>query len=93
MKRQELKKLEKMSYEELINYYFENVNYFTTYDDLKNYAMSQIEEENLTLAIHILESINENCAEYYIYDYSMGTLETPNALNDEDLYNYEQMLE
>ena len=92
MNKKELKKLEKMSYGELMDYYLEHVNYFTTYDTLKDFAIEQIEMENLTLAIHILEAINEYSTEYYIYDYSMGTLETPHALDEEELYNYEEML-
>ena len=34
----------------------------------------------LYLALHILEAIHSSPADYYDYDYSMGTLETPTAL-------------
>ena len=77
-------KLEKMSYDELINYCIDNLNCFTNHDDLKDYAIEQIEMENLNVAIHILECINEENTYYFIYDYSMGTLETPRAIYSEE---------
>lgn len=77
-------KLEEMSYDELINYCIDNLNCFTNYDDLKDYAIEQIEMENLNVAIHILECINEENTYYFIYDYSMGTLETPRAIYSEE---------
>lgn len=49
----------------------------TTYEQLKEFAVSKIEENNLFVAIHILEAINNDSAEWYVYDYCMGTLQTP----------------
>lgn len=52
----------------------------TTYERLKEFAISKIEEDNLFIAIHILEAINNDFAEWYIYDYCMGTLQTPSSV-------------
>lgn len=52
----------------------------TSYEMLKEFAKNQIDNEHLFLAIHILEAINNDPADYYDYDYCMGTLETPTSL-------------
>ena len=76
--------LEKMDYQELIDMCINKVPNFTCYDMLKDYAIEQIENDNLFLAIHILQCIDNYTTQYYIYDYSMGTMEEPQALDDED---------
>lgn len=65
-------------------------------DSLKDFAIYQIEEDRLFLARHILDAIdntyaddNGEYAEWYSYDTTMGTLETPTAITSiEDLYDY-----
>ena len=52
----------------------------TTYESLKDFAIHMIQEDHLYLALHILEAIHSSPADYYDYDYSMGTLEIPTAL-------------
>ncbi len=52
----------------------------TTYEALKEFAIAQIKEDRLFLAIHILDAIHQNTADYYDYDYCMGTLDTPTPL-------------
>ncbi len=52
----------------------EHTDLITTYESLKDFA------DHLYLALHILEAIHSSPADYYDYDYSMGTLETPTAL-------------
>ena len=52
----------------------------TDYETLKEFAKDKIDDDNLYLAIHVIEAINEEYSDYYIYDYSMGTLETPTAV-------------
>lgn len=47
-----------------------------TYEDMKDFAKYQIDEENLYFAIHILKGIQNSPAEWYQYDYTMGTLDT-----------------
>lgn len=65
-------------------------------DSLKDFVIYQIEEDRLFLARHILDAIDNTYtddkgeyAEWYSYDTTMGTLETPTAIYDiNDLYDY-----
>jgi len=56
----------------------------TTYDTLKDFAKRNIDEDNFFLTQHICEALNEKQAEFYIYDYSMGTMETPTPIESKD---------
>ena len=53
----------------------------TTYETLKDFAKDQIDNDNLFVAEHICGAIKGQ-ANYYFYDYCMGTLETPSEIND-----------
>ena len=48
---------------------------FWTYEDLKDFAIDKIKDDNIFLATHILNALNEDQEEYYKYDSSMGTLD------------------
>lgn len=86
MKKRELKKL---TFEEAIEKLQEENNCITTIDVLKEFAIDNINKGYYFLAIHILEALQEDEAEYYSYDYSMGTLETPTPIKSlEDLEDY-----
>ena len=86
MKKRELKKL---TFEEAIEKLQEENNYITTYDILKEFAIDNINNDNLLLAIHILQALQEDEAYYYNYDYSAGTFETPTPIKSlEDLEDY-----
>ena len=86
MKKRELKKL---TFEEAIEKLEEENNYITTYSILKEFAIDNINNDNLLLAIHILQALEENEAEYYNYDYSAGTFETPTPIESlEDLEDF-----
>lgn len=52
----------------------------TSYEALKEFTVHHINEDNLYLAIHILQALEDNPADYYSYDYCMGTLQTPTPL-------------
>ncbi len=54
----------------------------TDYETLKEFAISKINSDDLNVASHICNALWEDTADYYIYDYSMGTLETPTAIKD-----------
>lgn len=55
----------------------------TTYDELKEFIKSKIDDDSLYLAAHLTNALNAGTyAEYYRYDYCMGTLETPTPLED-----------
>ena len=82
---------EEMSFEELIDWANENINDLTTEDILIEFAKSKIDDDDIFMAIHILGAINNNSydTEYYLYDYCMGTLETPTPVTEkEDFENY-----
>ena len=55
-----------------------------TKEDLTDFAKSKIDDDDLMTAKHILDAINEDDAEYYIYDYSMGSMETPAGIREKE---------
>lgn len=59
----------------------EEVEDITDYGALKDFAIEQIQVDNLFLATHILTTLSDTFGTYYKYDYSMGTLDTPTPLN------------
>ena len=82
MKREEY---EEMSFDELMDWAYKNVNDITTKESLKEFAMEKLEDDNFNMVLHIVESINNGYdTEWYRYDYSMGTLETPTPIVDKE---------
>ena len=75
-----VKELNTMTFDEACAKLSEQNDLITTYESLKDFAIHMIQEDHLYLALHILEAIHSSPADYYDYDYSMGTLETPTAL-------------
>lgn len=81
-----------MTREEYNNKNFENVmeqlneerDDITTYETLKEFAKEKIEEDNLLVAIHILEALQNDDTEWYEYDYCMGTLQTPSGITEKE---------
>lgn len=62
---------------------YDNYNTVHTKEDILDYVKNCIDMDYLPTAVHLLNAIIENDAEYYSYDCSMGTLETPVAIDDE----------
>lgn len=89
MKREEF---EAMSFEELLEWAYDNIDDMHSEEALIELAKHEINEDSLRMAIHILNAVYEsNCPDgsYYIYDRSMGTLETPTPITcKEDLEEY-----
>ena len=77
-----------LTFDELVDYAVEEDNEFVSYDTLKDFAIAMIKEGNILLATHILEAIEEDCADYYRYDASMGTLETPTPIERKEDFEY-----
>ena len=75
-----VKELYTMDFNEACEKLSEQTDLITTYESLKDYAIHMIQEDHLYLALHILEAIHSSPADYYDYDYSMGTLEDPTPL-------------
>lgn len=55
-------------------------DFVTTEEALKEFAKYHIDNDSLFLAIHILQALNEYPANFYRYDFCMGTLQTPSPL-------------
>ena len=71
------------TYEEMCAWCYDNYSDIVTRSDLKDAVINYIEEDNLPTAIHLLEALNNNSAEYFDYNMSMGSLETPQPINDQ----------
>lgn len=83
---------ENMTLDEVLDYVNENVNDLTTEEVLLMFAKEKIDDDNIYLAYHILKAIygsGESYCDYYLYDYSLGTLDTPTPVTcKEDLEDY-----
>lgn len=53
-------------------------------DVLKDFVKYQIDEDNMFLAVHVLQALADDDAEFFVYDFGMGTLEEPDAIWDKD---------
>lgn len=84
-----LTELNNLDFKEAIEILINEKDTITTSDNLKDFAIKNINEDKYFLAIHILEALNESPAYYFDYDYCMGTLERPTPLEDiKDLEDY-----
>ena len=69
-----------MSLDELLEWAYENLDDLTTEDMLLEFAKQKIDDDHIFMALHVLKAVYESEEAYngyYLYDYSMGTLETP----------------
>ena len=78
-----------MEFEELLEWAWENLNDITTEETLLEFVKTKITDGNIMMACHVLNAVYESeeaYNDYYLYDYSMGTLETPTPITcKEDL--------
>lgn len=66
-----------------------NNDYIVSRDIILDFAINQVQNDRLFLARHVLDAVDKEYADFYSYDMSMGTLETPTAITSiEDLYDY-----
>lgn len=70
------------TFNELVFQLQEETDEVTSYEMLKEFAIEKIKSDDLFVAIHILEAINNDTADYYLYDYCMGTLQTPSSITE-----------
>ena len=98
MKRSEFEKLvREEGFDGAMAEFCADSNEITTYDTLKDFVKEKIDEDNIMFALHLLKAIWEDDTigetNYYRYDYSMGTLDTPTAVKEiediEDLFEEE----
>lgn len=59
---------------------------FWTYEDLKDFVVDLIENDNILVATHILNALNDELAEYYNYDASMGALENVTPITSKEYF-------
>ena len=88
-------RFEDMNFDDLMELAYENIQDITTEETLKQFAMEKLENDDFNMVLHIIGAIWENPydTEWYRYDYSMGTLQTPTPIVDkkdiEDLIDFE----
>ena len=88
-------KFNSMKFNDLMEWADENFDDITDEDILKEFALEKLKNDNFNLALHIINAIYENPydTEWYRYDYSMGTLQTPSPItckeDIEDMIDFE----
>ena len=91
MTKDELNKLiaDGKTFDDVIYDFEANNDYIVSRDIILDFAINQIENDRLFLARHVLDTVDNEYADFYSYDMSMGTLETPIAITSiDDLYDY-----
>lgn len=87
MRRSEFEKIvEESSFDDAMALLYEESDTVTTYEALKCFVIQNIEEDNNMLALHIWNAVydSEGGPGWYHYDYCLGTLCTPQQINDTD---------
>lgn len=69
------KQLNKLTLEQLFIIAQNLDSTFWVYEDLKNFVVDIIQNDDILLATHILNAFNSDPVNYYNYDTSMGVLE------------------
>lgn len=87
MTRKQFEKIrEEQSFDNAMEALYEENNFVTDYETLKQFMITALENENNGLALHILQAVyeSEGDSDWYYYDYTAGTTCTPVCLNDID---------
>lgn len=79
-----MKAFENMSFEKKCEKLHEHIDDVRSREEMLEFAKYNIDEDRIFLALHILEAVNGKSAEYYNYDFGMGTLETPTPIEDDE---------
>lgn len=91
MTKDELDKLvaDGKTFDDVIYDFEEDNDCIVSRDVILDYVIYQIQNDRLYLARHVLDAVDTDYADWYNYDASMGTLETPTSVdNVNDLYDY-----
>lgn len=70
-----LKQLNNLTLEDLFIIAQDLDRTFWAYEDLKNFVVDKIKDDDIFTALHILNALNDDPANYYNYDISMDVLE------------------
>lgn len=75
-----------LNFAEVMQQLNEENDTITTIDTLKDFIKENIDNDNYYLALHVLEAITNDIrdSEYWDYDYSLGTLDTPTPINSKE---------
>lgn len=83
------KQLNKLTLEQLFIIAQDLDSSFWAYEDLKDYAIDKIKDDDVFIALHILNTLNDELADYYNYDACMGILDTVAPITTkEEFINY-----
>ena len=88
MKRDEFECLEEhLGFDNAMCVLENKINTITSYEILKEFIISKIEEDNFVLASHLIDAMKDcNGYDWFFYDFSAGTFDTPKPIKDiEDL--------
>ena len=75
-----IKDYSEKSFEELMEQLNEEWDDIHTYEAMIGYAGYLLNIDNLHVAIHMLEIMRDKPADWYLYDYTMGTMVTPKPI-------------
>lgn len=73
-----------LSFEEKCEWLYDNYPDVVRDSDLADMAKNFIDRYEYTPAIHLLEALRDDDGDYYLYDYNMGTLQTPSSIRDDE---------
>lgn len=78
----------KKSFNEVMERLNEEWDDIHTYESMIDFAADLLYKDYLNPIIHMLEAMRDDPADWYLYDFTMGTMETPKAITcKEDLEN------
>lgn len=80
------KKLNNLTLEQLFDVAQNLDSSFWAYKDLKNLAIDSIKDNDILVATHILNALNDDPANYYNYDTSMGALEDITPITSKEYF-------
>lgn len=82
------KEFEAKNFDEVMEQLNEERDDITTIDMLKEFIKEKIDNEDFNVASHLCNAIwndpNPDNSDWYMYDYSMGTLDTPVCLSKKE---------
>ena len=82
------KQYEEKTFDELVELLREERYDFHSRDDMKEFAKHWIGDDDICLARHILDGMDEEWAEYYLYDYTLGTFGTVYAVTKKEDFEH-----
>ena len=86
------KEFETKSFDEVMEQLNEERDDITTIDRLKEFIKYKVDNEDFNVASHLCNAIwndpNPDNSDWYIYDYSMGTLDKPVCVSKKEDVEY-----